>query len=118
MAASALHLIARPSGEPKDRDFELRPIPANELADGQARVRIRYVSVDPVMRIWMTEQKSYRPPIGLGEDMRAGGIGEVVESKNQRSAVGVDIIEGIARFPDALRRLLAGKNDGKQVLKL
>lgn len=85
---NSLHLIARPTGEPKDSDFELRPIAARELSDGEARVAVRYVSVDPAMRIWMTEQKSYWPPVGLGEVMRAGGAGEVVESKNPKLPVG------------------------------
>ncbi len=88
MPLSALHLIARPEGEPKDLDFELKPIAEAELSDGQARVNVRYVSVDPAMRIWMTEQKSYWPPVALGEVMRAGGIGEVVESRNPRLPVG------------------------------
>lgn len=86
--SNALHLIARPEGEPKDSDFELRPIPPRPLNDGEARVAVRYVSVDPAMRIWMTEQKSYWPPVGLGEVMRAGGAGEVVESRNPRLPVG------------------------------
>lgn len=84
----ALHLVARPEGEPKDSDFELRAVSARELSDGEARVRVRYASVDPAMRIWMTEQKSYWPPVALGEVMRAGGIGEVIESKNARLPVG------------------------------
>lgn len=84
----SLHLIARPEGEPKDSDFELRSIAPRDLNDGEARVQVRYASVDPAMRIWMTEQKSYWPPVGLGEVMRAGGIGEVVESKNARLPVG------------------------------
>lgn len=84
----SLHLIARPEGEPKDSDFELREIAPRELGDGEARVQVRYVSVDPAMRIWMTEQKSYWPPVALGEVMRAGGIGEVVESRNSKLKVG------------------------------
>lgn len=84
----ALHLVARPEGEPKDSDFELRAIEARPLNEGEARVAVRYVSVDPAMRIWMTEQKSYWPPVGLGEVMRAGGAGEVVESRNARLPVG------------------------------
>lgn len=84
----SLHLIARPQGEPKDSDFELRPVDSRALNDGEARVAVRYLSVDPAMRIWMTEQKSYWPPVGLNEVMRAGGIGEIVESKNARLPVG------------------------------
>ena len=84
----ALHLVARPSGLPKDSDFELRDAPTLALADGQIRVAVRFLSIDPAMRVWMTEQKSYWPPVELGAVMRAAGIGEVVESKNEKFAVG------------------------------
>ena len=40
------------------------------------------------MRGWMNEGKCYIPPVGIGEVMRAGGVGEVVASKNPRFAVG------------------------------
>jgi NADPH-dependent curcumin reductase CurA len=84
----ALHLVARPTGEPKDSDFELRSIAVPALGDGQIRVMVRYLSIDPAMRIWMTEQKSYWPPVALGEVMRAAGIGEVLESRNARFPAG------------------------------
>jgi len=88
MTARSLHLIARPVGLPQTSDFELRPVAEAPLAEGQIRVRNRYVSLDPAMRIWMSEQKSYWPPIGLGEVMRAFTLGEVVESTNSRIPVG------------------------------
>jgi len=99
--ASALHLVVRPVGEPKDSDFELRPIAHGALVDEQARVRVHYVSVDPAMRIWMTEQKSYWPPVALDEIMRAGGIGEVIESKNARLPVGT-WVSGMTGVAEAL----------------
>ncbi len=40
------------------------------------------------MRVWMSEAKSYWPPVALGEVMRSAGIGEVVESKNEKFPVG------------------------------
>jgi len=40
------------------------------------------------MRGWMNEGKSYIPPVGIGEVMRAGGIGRVIASKNPDYAVG------------------------------
>jgi NADPH-dependent curcumin reductase CurA len=46
------------------------------------------LSLDPAMRGWMNEGKSYIPPVGIGEVMRAGGIGVVVASKNAAYAVG------------------------------
>lgn len=84
----ALHLIARPEGLPKDSDFELRERPATVLADGHIRVAVRYLSIDPAMRVWMSEQKSYWPPVALGEVMRSAGIGEVLESRNEKFPVG------------------------------
>jgi NADPH-dependent curcumin reductase CurA len=46
------------------------------------------LSLDPAMRGWMNEGKSYIPPVGISEVMRAGGVGRVVASKNERYAVG------------------------------
>jgi NADPH-dependent curcumin reductase CurA len=40
------------------------------------------LSLDPAMRGWMNEGKSYIPPVGIGEVMRAGGVGKVIASKN------------------------------------
>ena len=84
----ALHLAARPENEPKDSDFELRAQDHVPLNDGQIRIDVRYISVDPAMRIWMTEQKSYWPPVEMGAVMRASAIGVVSESKNEKYTVG------------------------------
>ncbi len=84
----ALHLAARPEGHPKDSDFELREREAQPLQDGQIRVAVKFLSVDPAMRVWMTEAKSYWPPVALGEVMRSAGIGEIIESRNDRFPVG------------------------------
>ena len=86
--ARAMHLVSRPEGQPKDSDFEMREAAGIPLQDGQIRVAVRYLSIDPAMRVWMTDAKSYWPPVGLGEVMRAAGIGEVIESKNEKFAVG------------------------------
>ena len=87
-AHRALHLRARPEGELRDDVLELRTGELPDLADGQLRVATRFISIDPAMRIWMTEQKSYWPPVPLGEVMRASAIGEVVESSNAKFPVG------------------------------
>ena len=84
----ALHLAARPEGTPRDSDFELREHATVPLADGQFRVAVKFLSIDPAMRVWMSEAKSYWPPVPLGEVMRAQGIGEIVESKNPKFPVG------------------------------
>ena len=88
MTIRALHLVARPDGVPKDSDFELREGDSPALEDGQLRIAVRYLSIDPAMRVWMSEAKSYWPPVPLGDVMRAQGIGEVVESRNPKYPVG------------------------------
>lgn len=87
-SARALHLVSRPDGHPKDSDFELREAESTPLQDGQIRIAVRYLSIDPAMRVWMTEAKSYWPPVALGDVMRSAGIGEVVESRNDKFPVG------------------------------
>ena len=69
-------LAARPVGEPKRSDFEFTEEAAREPGEGEFLVRNRYVSLDPAMRGWMNEGKSYVPPVGIGEVMRAAAAGE------------------------------------------
>jgi NADPH-dependent curcumin reductase len=84
----ALHLIQRPEALPKDSDFELRNAAIPSLAAGEIHVKISYISIDPAMRVWMSEQKSYWPPVALNAVMRASAIGEVVASKNAKFSEG------------------------------
>jgi NADPH-dependent curcumin reductase CurA len=90
-----VRLIARPVGEPKHSDFVFADEPLPALAEGQLLIKNLYLSLDPAMRGWMNEGKSYIEPVGLGEVMRAGGIGQVVESKNAKFAPG-DYVSGMA----------------------
>ncbi len=84
----SLHLVSRPEGHPKDSDFEMRDSAPAALQDGEIRIAVKYLSIDPAMRVWMTEAKSYWPPVPLGDVMRSAGIGEVVESKHPKFNVG------------------------------
>ncbi len=86
-------LAARPIGLPKPSDWEYVEEPAAEPADGQFLVELEYLSLDPAMRGWMNEARSYVPPIGIGEVMRAGGIARVVDSHHPDHAVG-DLVFG------------------------
>ncbi len=100
-AHRALHLAARPEGMPKDTDFDLRSDTLPDLEEGQLRVAVKYVSIDPAMRVWMSEAKSYWPPVGLGEVMRAAAIGEVVESRHPKFAAGA-WVSGMLGVQDSL----------------
>jgi len=90
-----IRLAARPVGLPKDSDWQFTTEPVVQPADGGVLVRTLSLSLDPAMRGWMNEGKSYIPPVGIGEVMRAGGIGVVVASKNPAFAVGDRISAGL-----------------------
>ena len=68
--------------------------PVAEPGDGEVAVKVLYISLDPAMRGWMNDAKSYVPPVGIGEVMRAIGVGQVVESKNPDFAEG-DHVTGL-----------------------
>lgn len=87
-------LAARPSGLPRSTDFTYGEEPAPDPVDGQLLVAVDYLSLDPAMRGWMNEGKSYVPPVGIGEVMRALGAGRVVASKHPGFAVG-DAVVGV-----------------------
>lgn len=57
-----------------------RPVP--EPKEGQVLIRTHYVSLDPAMRGWMNDRKSYVEPLALGAVMRAGSVGQVVAANN------------------------------------
>lgn len=86
-------LAARPSGMITGDEFKWNEAPVPEPGPGQFVVRVVYVSLDPAMRGWMTDRRSYVPPVGIGEVMRAGGVGEVVASNHPGYAAG-DLVTG------------------------
>jgi NADPH-dependent curcumin reductase CurA len=75
-------LAARPQGEPKESDFELREAPAREPGDGEVAVRNVFVSVDPYMRSRMTGIRTYVGPFEVGEAIDGGAVGRVVDSRH------------------------------------
>jgi NADPH-dependent curcumin reductase CurA len=87
-------LAARPFGMPKRTDWAYKEEPVRDPAEGELLVKILYISLDPAMRGWMNEGKSYVPPVGIGEVMRALALGRVIASKNENFAVG-DYVYGV-----------------------
>jgi hypothetical protein len=87
-------LAARPVGLPKASDWEYVEEPTGDPADGQFQVELEYVSLDPAMRGWMNEGRSYVPPVGIGEVMRAGAVGRVTESRHPDFQDG-DLVTGM-----------------------
>jgi NADPH-dependent curcumin reductase len=81
-------LAARPQGMVGAEHFDYVEEPIGELADGEVLVQVLYVSLDPAMRGWMNEGRSYVPPVGIGEVMRAATVGRVLDSRSDRFAAG------------------------------
>ena len=85
-------LARRPVGMVQRSDFEYTEAPVAEPGAGEVLVRILYISLDPAMRGWMNEGRSYVPPVGIGEVMRAGALGRVIASNDPGVAVGDHVV--------------------------
>jgi NADPH-dependent curcumin reductase CurA len=82
----------RPTGEATVDNFKLVEADTPALAEGQVLVRHHFMSLDPYMRGRMNDGKSYAAPQPLGQVMQGGTVGEVVESRHPRFAVGDQVV--------------------------
>ena len=82
----------RPEGEAKAGNFKLVTGETPPLQEGQVLVRHHYLSLDPYMRGRMNDAKSYAAPQELGKVMQGGTVGEVVESRSPKFAVGDKVV--------------------------
>ncbi|MBT4493833.1 MAG: NADP-dependent oxidoreductase [Gammaproteobacteria bacterium] len=92
-------LAKRPDGIVGADNFSYSETPIPEPGEGEVLVRNLYLSFDPTQRGWMQDKESYMPPVELGEVMRAGSIGQVVESNNDGFAKG-DLVQSIGGWQD------------------
>lgn len=92
---SQIKLASRPVGMVKESNFHLEKSPVAELQDGEVLVKNIYISLDPAMRGWMNDTKSYIPPVQIDEVMRAGTAGVVLESKNPKYQKGDYVTGGL-----------------------
>jgi len=88
-----VRLLRRPVGLPTRADWDIVDAPLPEPQPGGVLVKTLMLSLDPAMRGWMNEGRSYIEPVGLGEVMRAGGVGRVIASNTPAFAVG-DYVSG------------------------
>lgn len=92
-------LRSRPTGEVTAENLEWTEEPVPEIVDGQALIRTHYLSVDPTNRVWMSEMRSYIPPVELNAVMRGAGVGQVVASKREDLPVGAHVV-GLTGWQD------------------
>jgi len=81
-------LKERPHGLVKDTDFELVTEILPGIQEGEILIENLYLSFDPTQRTWLNDMPGYLPPVQIGEVVRAGGMGRVLESNNPEYTVG------------------------------
>jgi NADPH-dependent curcumin reductase CurA len=104
-------LASRPSGEVEAGNFRLETADIPSIADGQLLIRNHYLSLDPYMRGRMSDAKSYAEPQPLNATMIGGTVGQVIESKHPKFAVG-DFVNGMFGWSEI------GVSDGTLLRKL
>jgi len=87
-------LANRPVGIPEKNTWEYEEELISEIKDGQILIKHQYISLDPAMRGWMNNSKSYIPPVEIGAVMRAGTVGEVIKVKNNINFKVGDLVSG------------------------
>ncbi|ELZ97007.1 oxidoreductase [Haloferax mucosum ATCC BAA-1512] len=93
------YFAERPTGEPDADCFDLRETDRPEPNPGELVVRVNYLSVDPYMRGRMRDTESYAEPWDVGDVLKGGVVGEVVESESEQYDVG-DFVTGEGTWAD------------------
>jgi NADPH-dependent curcumin reductase len=94
-----LRLASRPQGILAPSDLQLSEAPIPTVADGRALARVKYLSMDPTMRVWMADIAQYMPPVAIGDVMRCFGLAEVLESRHPQYKKG-DKVVGLTGLQD------------------
>ncbi|MFV3306713.1 NADP-dependent oxidoreductase [Pseudomonas sp. NY15181] len=84
-------LAQRPVGAATRDTFAYVETPVGEPGPGQILVKNQYLSLDPAMRGWMNDAKSYIAPVAIGDVMRALGVGKVIASQHPDFKVGDEV---------------------------
>ena len=90
-------LRKRPVGVPSAADFEAGEGPVGTPGPGEVLLRNLYLSIDPAIRGWMNDAKSYLPPIGIGEPVRSGTLSQIAASNAEGWPVG-RIVQALAAW--------------------
>ena len=111
-----LRLQSRPKELLAPGDLQLVESPLPELKDGQALARVKFLSMDPTMRVWMA-MDTYLPAIAISEVMRAFGFAEIVESRHPDFSKG-DRVTGLTGLQEYVIIDGAEKRNFQKVPKL
>ncbi len=87
-------LDSRPEGLPTSSTWKFQSVEIPEPKDGEVLIRQHYISLDPAMRGWLRDVKSYIEPVAIGSVMRAGTVGEVIKANNHPKYKVGDFLSG------------------------
>ena len=75
-------LHSRPDGLPQPANFVADTVPVRPPIEGEVLLETIFLSIDPAMRAWMSEDSGAHSSVPLGEVMRGGGIARVLQSRS------------------------------------
>jgi NADPH-dependent curcumin reductase CurA len=98
-------LNERPVGDIDDKTFrtETHQFSSLKVGDAQVLLQVTYLSLDPAMRGWLRDTRSYVPPVQIGEVMRAQGLGVVLEAGSESNFKPGDVVRATCGMPSACR---------------
>lgn len=91
LAARRIVLEQRPAGAPVPEDFRIESVELPDPGEGEVVVRNHWLSLDPYMRLYMSEQAGVHGSVALGAPLSGGAVGEVVASANPALPVGTRV---------------------------
>ena len=94
LPSTAVLLRRRPEGEPRPDDFEIVHRPCPDPEDGQLRLEVLWLSLDPYMRGRMSAARSYVEPVGIGDVMAGQAVCRVESSRHPGFAPGTLVLAG------------------------
>jgi len=99
MGNRKITLTRRPSGMVDESTTSLVESATPHCGPGEALIKVGLLSIDPTIRTWMNDAPGYLPPIGIGDVIRSGGSGVVVESNSEHYRVG-DVVNGMTGWQE------------------
>jgi NADPH-dependent curcumin reductase CurA len=99
MGNRQITLAERPTGMIDESTTRLIDAPTPKCGPDEALIKVGLLSIDPTIRTWMNDAPGYLPPIGIGDVIRSGGSGVVVESCSDRYQVG-DVVLGVTGWQE------------------
>ena len=92
MKNTRILLASRPLGLPQRENWKIETVDTTDPGEGEFLAEVLYISLDPAMRGWINEGKSYIEPVGVGDVMRAGGVARIIESRHPEFEAGDHVV--------------------------